>query len=430
MNISKQLYDIIMSGGTSPVTSASGENITKSISQASHGFSVKDVVGFSGSTYNKPIANGLYDGEILGLVTKVPNSGTFELTQAGYITGLTSLVANTTYFLSDVTAGLLTSTEPTGDTHISKTIFFADSTSTGWVLPYAGYVVTTGTSSGGGTWGTITGTLSDQTDLWDAITGNTVTVDAVLSTGSTNAIQNQAVATVINQIMSVIAVAPTYTAPTANLTAGLAQTVEMGTTITNATANISFTQGDAGAVTGYELCRNAVSYSTSQNNSVTDSNVTSSISYVGKVSYACGATKNNNLGIPDTTGKIVAGTVSSPTRTITPVLKQFWGNSSAVPATSTDVRNLSSNNFATTNSFTLTTGTVNTVFAVAIPNTKSITSVIDTGNLNLNVTSQYILINGSFNVNDIGSNARAYKLYAMQPAIPYSTSTSHVITVA
>jgi len=101
-----------------------------------------------------------------------------------------------------------------------------------------------------------------------------------------------------------------------------------------------------------------------------------------------------------------------------------------VPATSTDVRNLSSNNFATTNSFTLTTGTVNTVFAVAIPNTKSITSVIDTGNLNLNVTSQYILINGSFNVNDIGSNARAYKLYAMQPAIPYSTSTSHVITVA
>ena len=149
-------------------STASGERISKTITQASHGFTVKDVVGFSGTTYNKAIADGTYDGEVLGLVTSVPDGSTFVLTQAGYVTGLTSLVANTTYFLSDATAGLLTTTEPTTEGSISKTVLFANSTTTGWVLPYVGYIVTTG-SSGGGSWGTIVGTLSDQTDLQDAL---------------------------------------------------------------------------------------------------------------------------------------------------------------------------------------------------------------------------------------------------------------------
>jgi hypothetical protein len=39
----------------------------------------------------------------------------------------------------------------------------------GWVLPYPGYVITSGSSGGGGIWGTITGTLSDQDDLQDAL---------------------------------------------------------------------------------------------------------------------------------------------------------------------------------------------------------------------------------------------------------------------
>lgn len=147
--------------------SASGENIKKEISQTSHGFNVGDFIGWSGDTYNKAIANGLYDGEFIGLVSDVPSTDIFKVVQAGYVTGLTSLVANTTYFLSPTTAGLLTSTEPTGDTQISKAVLIADSTTSGWVLPYAGYVVTTGDS--GGTWGTITGTISDQDDLQDAL---------------------------------------------------------------------------------------------------------------------------------------------------------------------------------------------------------------------------------------------------------------------
>ena len=160
----KGYVDFKVSGNTS----ASGEKVTKQICQVSHGFNVKDVIGWSGGTYNKAIADGLYDGEVIGIVSKCYNANCFDLTQAGYITGLTSLSINTTYFLSDITAGLLTSIEPTSNTHISKSILIANSSTSGWVLPYAGYVIISGTNAGG-TWGSITGVLSGQTDLQNAL---------------------------------------------------------------------------------------------------------------------------------------------------------------------------------------------------------------------------------------------------------------------
>ena len=144
--------------------SSSGANVTKQICQVSHGFNVKDIIGWSGGTYNKAIANGLYDGEVIGIVSKCYNANCFDLTQSGYITGLTSLSVNATYFLSDITAGLLTSIEPTGNTHISRSVLIANSSTSGWVLPYAGYVITSGASVGG-SFATITGQPTDNTNL-------------------------------------------------------------------------------------------------------------------------------------------------------------------------------------------------------------------------------------------------------------------------
>lgn len=157
------------SGNATWQEGGSGEKISKIIPQVSHGFAVQDVVGFSGTTYNKPIADGTYDGEILGLVTSVPDDDSFELTQAGYVEGLSSLVANNTYFLSDATAGLLTNTEPTADGSISKAVLLAESGTTGWVLPYAGYVVTTGGTGGTAVWGSIVGDITSQPDLQDEL---------------------------------------------------------------------------------------------------------------------------------------------------------------------------------------------------------------------------------------------------------------------
>jgi hypothetical protein len=139
----------LSTGLVSGSASVSGEKVSKCITLASHGFAVKDVIGWSGGTYNKAIADGTYNGEFLGIVSKCINANTFELTQAGYVTGFTGLVTNSTHFLSDTTYGLLTTVEPTGNTHISKSVLIADSTTSGWVLPYPGYVISTGTTTTG-----------------------------------------------------------------------------------------------------------------------------------------------------------------------------------------------------------------------------------------------------------------------------------------
>lgn len=144
----------------SPASSSSSEKISKTITQSSHGFAVGDVVGFSGGTYNKAIADGTYDGEVIGIVIESGSSNVFTISQAGYVTGLTGLVTSCTYFLSDTTAGLLTTFSPTGDSRISKTMLIATSSSSGYVLPYAGYVVTTGETGGG----TITGGINGLGD--------------------------------------------------------------------------------------------------------------------------------------------------------------------------------------------------------------------------------------------------------------------------
>jgi len=124
------------------------ENITKLINQASHGFVVGNVIGWSGGTYNKAIANGNYDGEVIGVVSKCYDANCFDLTQSGYVTGLTSLSTNATYFLSPTTAGALSSSEPTVAGQVNKSVLIADSSTSGWVLPYPGYIVTTGTTGG------------------------------------------------------------------------------------------------------------------------------------------------------------------------------------------------------------------------------------------------------------------------------------------
>ena len=147
MAVKKAIF-INQAGNAAGGGSGSGENVTLTVTQSSHGFAINDFVGWSGGTYNLAIADGNYDGEFVGLVTASGDTDTFDVTQSGYISGLTaSFSANTTYFLSEATPGLLTDTEPTGDGEISKAVFIAETTSSGWVLPYAGVVVSTGAST-------------------------------------------------------------------------------------------------------------------------------------------------------------------------------------------------------------------------------------------------------------------------------------------
>ena len=147
----------------------SSQNISKSFHQLLHGFNINDVVAFSGTTFIRAIADGTMDGETLGVVTKVPDGDDFTLTFAGYVSGLTGLVTNCTYFLSDITPGQLSLVEPTAFTHLSKPILQALSSTEAIVFNYRADIISSGTTSGGGS---SINVIISKNPTYNAVSGN------------------------------------------------------------------------------------------------------------------------------------------------------------------------------------------------------------------------------------------------------------------
>lgn len=140
---------VVSTGSTENVN---GERVSLKVTQSLHSFYVNEVVGWSGGQYTPAIANGTYNGEVVGIVSRIIDPNNFEVTQSGYFSGFTgtSLSANTTYFLSNIVAGQLTTVKPTTLTHVVRPVLATTTAKAGWVLPYPGTVLISG-SSGGGT---------------------------------------------------------------------------------------------------------------------------------------------------------------------------------------------------------------------------------------------------------------------------------------
>ena len=119
----------------------SGANLTDTIAQTSHGFSVQDVVYYTGSAYAKAKADTAAHAEVVGIVSAVADANDFTLLTAGYITGLSGLTAGTVYFLDPSTAGALTATAPSTVGQIDKPLLIADSTTSGYFNNWRGNVV-------------------------------------------------------------------------------------------------------------------------------------------------------------------------------------------------------------------------------------------------------------------------------------------------
>lgn len=111
-----------------------GSGVARSVHQVGHGFSVGQAIYFDGATGSYGLAQA-NDAARLGmfLVSFVSGPNDFTLLQAGHIAGLSGLVPGEYYFVSDTVPGGLTATEPFG---ISNPILFADTATTGFVLPY------------------------------------------------------------------------------------------------------------------------------------------------------------------------------------------------------------------------------------------------------------------------------------------------------
>lgn len=130
----------------------SGEALTKSINQTSHGFAVGDVLYHNGSFYAKAKADAESTAEVIGIVTTVTDSNNFILTAYGFCSGLSSLTAGAVYFLSPSTAGAITTTQPSTVGHVSKPLFVATTTTTGYFINYRGISITNTASYPTGTY--------------------------------------------------------------------------------------------------------------------------------------------------------------------------------------------------------------------------------------------------------------------------------------
>ena len=121
-----------------------GGGAKSTVTQASHGFVVGDILYLNGSTYTDALANAATTAEIVGICSKVIGVNSFELTLSGLVTGVTSpasLTPGAVYFLSDATPALMTATEPTVIGSVSVPLGVAVTSTSIYFAPKRGMVV-------------------------------------------------------------------------------------------------------------------------------------------------------------------------------------------------------------------------------------------------------------------------------------------------
>ena len=132
-----------LSGGADLVT----------ITQSTHNFTVGKVLRSSGSdgTYTTAQANTAANAEVIGIVVQVIDANTFTMALSGRITvdgAVPNVTAGTVLFLSDTSAGDLTSTEPTDAGEISKPVAVVTTANSEMLMVnYRGEVISTATES-------------------------------------------------------------------------------------------------------------------------------------------------------------------------------------------------------------------------------------------------------------------------------------------
>lgn len=110
---------------------------------------------------------------------------------------------------------------------------------------------------------------------------------------------------------------------------------------------------------------------------------------------------------------------------------RFYGAVSTSVSNSAEVRALPESDFQSSNSqtFLLNTGNVLTKFIVALPPSRTISTVFDLDALNANITSIYV-DQGIVQVLDAGGTLRDYRIYEANIGAPYTSNHRHEITTA
>lgn len=130
-------------------SSIGGATTIDRITQATHGFAVGEVLYLNGSTYTRARADVAATAEVVGMVSRVIDANTFELTICGEVVGLAAArfdelalpSTGAVVFLSPTNAGNMTITAPTVVGQISLPIGVASASGSIYVRPSRGVTV-------------------------------------------------------------------------------------------------------------------------------------------------------------------------------------------------------------------------------------------------------------------------------------------------
>ena len=219
-------------------------------------------------------------------------------------------------------------------------------------------------------------------------------------------------------------VSPTYVQPTAGISSNPpAGSYEIGSAL-NITLTASFNQNDAGAQTTSSFSKNGSGLGSNTDNIAS---LTAPVSYTATVSYAQSVVKNNNIGTPDPTGQISAGSKTSSAITFTPQAKRYWGYCSSITPADADIKaalgggsELSSAKAKTAFDINISSGS-NYIF-YAYPASLGALSTLTVGGFGS--LPSFTMITRSFS--NTNGYAQSYNIYINPNA--FSTPVSNIIT--
>ena len=128
-------YRGIINGGSPAVTAATPVSNIITVTQATAGLAVENVMYLSAAnTYAKAKADALATASAVGIIIQIVDANTFILQTSGYQSGyITGKADATVYYLSPITAGLMTLTKPTTVGQFIKQIYISNTATTGYV---------------------------------------------------------------------------------------------------------------------------------------------------------------------------------------------------------------------------------------------------------------------------------------------------------
>jgi hypothetical protein len=224
------------------------------------------------------------------------------------------------------------------------------------------------------------------------------------------------------------AVAPTYTQPgvTCRVSSGnQAGNYEVGTEISTVIQG-TYTKNDGGDLTTIEIKKGSESVLSQASSPVTTDTQTftlgdETVSFTATATYTDGPVKNNNLGQPDATGQIKAGSKTSSAVNFVGKRNLFYGTGvgTAPTVTSENVRALSNKQLGPANgtSFNINVATGQQYVMIAYPSSlRDMTKcfyVEQNTDLVENFAKSTISVQGAN-----GATGADYKVYVYQMAIP------------